>query len=150
MPAEIAPMLAASSRVTVVSFGNFSRGSFNSSNLSLHPGKQRLSCPLCVSLWSDEFLERRSTAPILDPESELCASQTIGLHMHEVHPSWVSATPPVPCALRHFTSSLARWCWLAKRVACRVQDGTLFSSSRKKSTRTIAGSATTKGRAGQI
>ena len=59
---------------------------------------------------------------------------------HEVDPSLASATPRVACTLRRrFSSSLAHWCRFARREAGCVRDGTLFSSSRKESSRTKPG-----------
>ena len=58
---------------------------------------------------------------------------------HEVEPSLMCATPTIACALRkRFISSLARWCRLAKREASCMRDGTLYSGSRKESSRTKA------------
>ena len=147
-------MLAASSLVTLESFGKFSRGPTERSNLIATPRETAAKFSAARAspfAWSHEFLEHRFTAPILDPESELCASQTIGSDMHEVDASLVSATPPAACALRrHVTSFLARWCRLARREASCVQDGTLQFGSRKESTQAKARSATLQGGAGQI
>ena len=88
-------MLAASSRVTVVSFGNVSRRPLDSSNLFATP--QGTAAKFSVVHFP---LKRRvsrtplhsAAAPILNPESERRASQTIGSHLHEVDPSLVNAT----------------------------------------------------------
>ena len=48
----------------------------------------------------------------------------------------------------HFLRSLARWRRLIRREASCVQDGTLYSSSRRESSRTKAGTATTEDGAG--
>ena len=121
-------------------------------SFSLHPRKQRPSSPLCISL-SKRWVSGRPLhdTPFLDLESELCASQTIGSHPKLTHRWWAPHHATIACTLRrHFISYLTRWCWLARRQASCMRDGTLYSGSRKESTRTKAESATTEGGAGQI
>ena len=119
-------------------------GCVYSSNLFATPGKQRPSSLLCVSLSSNECPQRAHSR-----SRKLAVCLAITWVAHEVEPSLVGATPSVACALRrHFISSMARW--LTNREACCVQDGTLYSGSRKESSQTKTGSATTEGGAGQI
>ena len=83
------PCWAASSRVTVITFGNSSHGTVESSNLFAAPQE-------AVTKFSAVHLplKRRVSkmplhnAPILDRESELCASQTIGSHPKLTHRWW--------------------------------------------------------------
>ena len=142
-------MLAASSRATVVTFRNVSRRPVdNESNLFATPQgtAAKFSVVHLPLKWRVSRTPLHSAAaPILNPESERRASQTIGSHLHKVDPSLVNATPPAACALgRHFIFSLPRWCRLARREANCVRDGTLYYGSRKESSRTKTGSATTE------
>ena len=141
---------AGSSRVTVVSFGNVSHRPVDSSNLFATPRGTAAKFSV-VHLPLKRRVSRTplpsAAAPLLNPESERRASQTIGSHLHEVDPSLVNATPPVACALgRHFifSSSLPRWCRLARRGANCVRGGTLYYGFRKESSRTEAGTGTTE------
>ena len=145
-----ANMLAASSRVTVVSFGNVSHRQVDSSNRFATPRGTAAKFSV-VYLPLKRQVSRTplhsAAAPLLNPESKRCASQTIGSHLHEVDPSLVNATLPVACARgRHFifSSSLPRWCRLARTEANCVRGGTLYYGFRKESSRTKAGSATTE------
>ena len=147
-----ATMLAASRRLQWWFSETSPAGPSTAQIFLLHPRKQRPSSQLCVSLWSDEFLERRSTARPFSIQRVSCVRRKwLGRTPREVDPSLVSATPSTACALRrHLISFLARRCRLTRREASCVWDGTLYSSSIKESSRMKARSATTEGRAGQI
>ena len=140
--------------VTVVTFRNSSRGPVDSSNLFVPPRetaakfsdvhlplKQRVSRTLLHSALSRSIKWALCVANDWVAH-ELCSCWS--------WPSLVSATPTVACTLRrHFISSLARSCRLARREASCVCDGTLYSVWRKESSRTKAGSAPTEGSFGQ-
>ena len=97
-----ANMFAASSRVTVVIFGNVYRRPVDSSNLFATPRGTAAKFSV-VHLPLKRRVSRTplhsAAAPILNPESEQRASQTIRSHLHEVDPSLVTGE-------RHTTSCL--------------------------------------------
>ena len=93
-------------------FGNVSHRPVDSSNLFATPRETAAKFSvvhLPLKRRVSRTLLHSAAAPLLNPESERRASQTIGSHLHEVDPSLVNATPPVACALgRHFIFSLRR------------------------------------------
>ena len=103
-------------------------------SFSLHPRKQRPSSPLCISILKRWVSGRPlHDTPILDLESELCASQTIGSHPKLTHHWWAPHHATVACTLRrHFISYLTRWCWLARRQASCMRGRNLVLRFEKR------------------
>ena len=140
-------------RVTVVSFGNFSRGPVDGSNrlATSRETTAKFSAVRLLQLWSDEFLERSSTAPILDPESELCAPQTIGSHTKLTH-RWLAPHHQLP-ALSGDTS-FPPWHvdvgWQGERLSASGTEPFTPVRESQENSRIKAGSGTAEDGAWQI